>query len=70
MPSEDPPPVVTHGLERYLSFVTEPGELVIYDRDRPEAWLTSDTYVVLSERPLGPGERPHTDAADDAPGSR
>ena len=66
MPSEDPAPVAAGWLERYLSFVTEPGDLVIYDRDRPEAWVTSDTYVVLSERPLGPGERPPSDAADDA----
>ena len=70
MPDEAPTPAVGRPLDRYLSFVTETGELVIHDRDRPEAWLASDAYVVLSEAPLTPGEQPTADPADDAPDGR
>jgi hypothetical protein len=32
---------------RYAGFVTDDEEYIVYDRDRPEAWVQSDLLVAL-----------------------
>ena len=72
MPPEDAVPAAQRPLARYRSYLTADSVLVVHDVEVPDAWLASDTFVVLSSLPKPLDDEPSTgpDTRDGAPGPR